>query len=92
MPHCVRRSAGVFLIGLLLLAITAAAGPLFSQAQQFNARTEVVLVDVSVLDQKRQPVRGLTAADFTVFEDGKPQAVEYFSPALVDPPAEHAPA
>jgi hypothetical protein len=50
----------VFLIGLLLLAITAAAGPLFSQAQQFNARTEVVLVD--------------------------------FSPALVDPPAEHAPA
>ena len=45
MPHCVRRSAGVFLIGLLLLAITAAAGPLFSQAQQFNARTEVVLVD-----------------------------------------------
>jgi hypothetical protein len=60
MPHCVRRSAGVFLIGLLLLAITAAAGPLFSQAQQFNARTEVVLVD--------------------------------FSPALVDPPAEHAPA
>ena len=32
-----------------------------------------------MLDRKRQPVRKLTAADFTVLEDGKPQKVAAFA-------------
>jgi hypothetical protein len=45
----------------------------------FRAGTDLVQVDVSVLDGKRRPVRGLTAADFVVLEDGKPREIEAFS-------------
>ena len=34
---------------------------------------------MSVLDGKRQPVRGLTAADFTIFEDGEPREIQAFT-------------
>jgi VWFA-related protein len=44
-------------------------------------------VDVSVLGRDRQPVTGLTAADFVVSEDGKTQPVVAFSEiALPGPP------
>jgi VWFA-related protein len=54
---------------------------LAAQQQQptFKSGIEIYHLDVSVLDQKRQPVRGLTAADFTVIEDGKPQKIVAFS-------------
>jgi len=38
-----------------------------------------VQVDVSVLDGRHRPVRGLTAADFTVLEDGQPREIQAFS-------------
>jgi VWFA-related protein len=44
----------------------------------FRAGIDLVLLDVSVLDRDREPVRGLLAEEFTVREDGKPQTVEYF--------------
>lgn len=50
----------------------------------FRAGTEVVQVDVSVLDRQRHPVKGLTAADFTIYEDGQPRPIETFS--VVDLP------
>lgn len=49
----------------------AAAGP----QTTFRTGTDVIQLDVSVLDKDRQPVRGLTAEDFTVIENGKPQRV-----------------
>jgi VWFA-related protein len=42
----------------------------------FGAQTAAVVVDVVVRDKKGRLVRDLTAADFTVLEDGAPQAVE----------------
>jgi len=45
---------------------------------------DVVQVDVSVLDDQRHPVRGLTAADFTVLEDGKPRPVTVFNPIEIE--------
>ena len=57
-----------------------------AQQPQFRSRLDLVHLDVSVLDKKRQPVRGLTAADFTVLEDGKPQPVTVFSAIDVPPP------
>lgn len=54
------------------------------QTPQFRAAVDLVHLDVSVLDKDRRPVRGLSAADFIVLEDGKPQAVSTF--AAVDYP------
>jgi VWFA-related protein len=58
----------------------------------FRTGVDAVQLDVSVLDKDRRPVRGLTAADFTVLEDGTPRRIVGFSavelPAL---PAAAAP-
>ena len=42
---------------------------------QFRTSIDIVHMDVSVLDSRRRPVRGLTPADFTILENGKPQPV-----------------
>ena len=44
----------------------------------FRALSELVLVNVTVRDRKGNLVRGLTANDFTVLEDGKPQRIASF--------------
>jgi VWFA-related protein len=58
----------------------AAGGGLHQTVQQpvFSADANLVRVDVSVLDKQGAPVRGLTAKDFTVAEDGHAQAVQTF--------------
>ena len=70
----VRRAAW----GLLILAgsvVLGGAGAAQTPQEQPTFRTEVdvIQLDVSVLDKDRRPVRGLTASDFTVLENGKPQ-------------------
>ncbi len=50
-----------------------------AQPPQFRAAVDLIHLDVSVLDKNRRPVRGLSAADFIVLEDGKPQAVSTFT-------------
>jgi VWFA-related protein len=59
-------------------AILAAIVTLFPQPPQaptFRSGADLVQIDVSVLDRDRVPVRGLTAADFVVREEGKPRPV-----------------
>src|SRR6476659_8321599 len=73
---------------------TAAQQPQGGQGQPpvFKAAVDLVHLDVSVLDKNRVPIRGLTAADFTVIEDGKPQSIVAFSAVDVpDPEAPPAP-
>ena len=72
-------------VGLAVLG----SGILFAQSPQlpspqFRATTDLIRLDVSVLDRDRQPVRDLTAGDFTVLENGSRQQVESF--AAVDLP------
>src|SRR4051812_37265853 len=69
-------SALALAASLLLVASGHAAQ---DQAPSFRTSVDLVQVDVSVLDGNRRPVEGLTAADFTVREDGKPRAVTAFS-------------
>jgi len=57
-------------------------------APTFRSSTEIVSIDVSVFDDKRQPVRGLTAADFMVVENGKPLPIVAFK--AIDLPDRHA--
>jgi len=44
----------------------------------FRSSTNLVPLNVTVTDGNKQFVRGLTAADFAVFEDGIPQQVQFF--------------
>ena len=63
--------------------------PIDPQAQPFRVETDVIRMDVSVLDKERRPIRGLKAEDFTVLENGKPQrivAVSEIETADIDPP------
>jgi hypothetical protein len=61
---------------LAVLPLSAALRQTAPQATpKFKSGVELVVLDVSALDEKRQPVRGLSGDDFTVLEDGKPQAI-----------------
>ena len=73
------------MLGRLAILLTAAgaAAAAFQPTQTFRTGVDVVQVDVSVLDKGRRPVRGLSAADFTVLEDGKPRPVVAFVPVDV---------
>lgn len=55
----------------------------------FRAEVNYVEVDARVVDAQGKFVTGLTADDFEVLEDGKPQAISVFAP--VDIPVERQP-
>jgi VWFA-related protein len=68
-----------------LLAVATALGAtvaLVSGAQQrapvFRSGIELIEVDAIVTDRDGKPVRDLTAADFQIFEDGRPKAIQTF--------------
>jgi VWFA-related protein len=46
----------------------------------FRGGIDAVQLDVTVLDKDRKPLRGLTAADFTVLEDGVPRPIVAVTP------------
>ena len=62
------------LILLVSLTLTAAAAPGWAQFR-FRAEATRVVVDVLVLDADGNPVPGLTADDFELFEEGEQQRV-----------------
>src|SRR4051812_126127 len=59
---------------VLLAAVTTA----FSPQQTFRTGVDLVHFSVIVTDKQGAPVTGLTADDFELVEDGKPQAISYF--------------
>jgi len=75
----------------VLIASVAAAGLLAQQVAPrqpvFRAGVELVQVDVVVVDRDGQPVRGLTAADFSVLDRKTPQAIATFSEETYEHPA-----
>jgi VWFA-related protein len=74
-------SLAVAWLGCLCAVGHAQQPPPASTPQRvFRGGIDIVQVDVSVLDKNRRPVRGLTVADFTVLEDGRPRPVVAFTP------------
>lgn len=69
---------------LSLAALTASAFPQAQSAPQtFRTTTDLVRLDVVVLDERRHPVTGLSAEDFAVTVDGKPRPLEAFAPVVL---------
>ena len=74
----------LWLVRLALLVTTSvvfsAAVPTADQAQTpvIKSRTDIVRVDVSVIDRTGKPVVGLTERDFSVTENGVPQRITSF--------------
>jgi VWFA-related protein len=64
-------------VSALFLAASAAPQER-SDVPAFPAGVDLVTVDVVVLDSKGEPVRGLVAKDFVLFEDGQPQPIASF--------------
>jgi len=67
----------------LILAFGFCGVSVLAQGQSgrpvFRSGVELIQIDVSVLDAKRQPITGLTAADFTILENGVPRPVRVFN-------------
>jgi VWFA-related protein len=71
----------------LCAVVAAGAVTLAAQDRQtFRSGVDLIQLDVSVLDRDRRPVRGLTLADFTLLEDGKPQRIVAFNAIDVPEP------
>ena len=56
--------------------------PQKKQDETVKLETRLVTLDVIVKDKKGKRVTDLKAEDFSVFEDGVAQKVEFFSPPL----------
>jgi len=59
---------------VLLAAVTTA----FAPQQTFRTGVDLVHFSVIVADKQGAPITGLTAEDFELVEDGKPQVISYF--------------
>jgi VWFA-related protein len=76
-----RRWTAVGVCLTFALAVGAAqqpSAPPPDSVPSFRGGIDIVELDVSVLGKDRMPIRGLTPADFTVLEDGKPQPIVAF--------------
>jgi hypothetical protein len=71
MESLVARRALCSLAIVLALALATAA-----QAPQFRSGTDIVTVDVTVLDRSGAPATRLNADDFTLTVDGRPRRIQ----------------
>lgn len=74
---------------LLLASVFGALLLAQDQRPVFRAKIDAVTLDVAVMDKSGKPVTDLTAADFDVIEQGKPQKIDAFELVDLDrrPPA-----
>lgn len=80
----------LLLLGLAACCVVLGAAPQSTPGQlpRFQGGVDLVVLDASVLDRNRRPVRGLTAEDFILLEGGKPQPMVAFSAIDVPDTAE----
>lgn len=87
-PRPLAALSRLFLLALLIAPSSGAA----AQEASFEGAADVVHVEVpvNVVGRDGQPVRGLTAADFVLLDDGKRQQITHFE--VVDRDTSRAPA
>ena len=84
MRHILIASVGL-LASIVLTRAQAPARP--QNPPTFVAGVDVVKLDVSVYDKDHRPIKGLTAADFTLLEDKQPRPIVGFAEVdLPEPP------
>jgi VWFA-related protein len=64
--------------------------PASDQIPTFRTGIDVIQLDITVLGRDHLPVRGLTASDFTILEQGKSQPIVAFTAIDVPPPVERS--
>ena len=89
MPYCTRRLSRAGLLAtrrrksgwtLAVLGAAAAATSLTLAGQQrFKTSVDLVQFSVILTDKQGAPITGLTRDDFEILEEGKPQAIAYFT-------------
>jgi Ca-activated chloride channel family protein len=60
--------------------LAVAQGAVVAQQPTYRAQTELVNLNVTVVDAQARPVEGLTEDQFEVFEDGVRQELKFFAP------------
>ena len=73
-------------VAVLALALAAHA----AQQPSFPSKTEIVRLDVVVIDHAGHPVKGLSADEFEIVEEGRPRSIESFEPIVVGSPGSGA--
>jgi Ca-activated chloride channel family protein len=73
-----RATVAPVLLLVLGTAVAAQQPASDGQHQVYRSGTNLVPLNVTVTDSNKQFVKGLTATDFAVYEDGVAQAVEFF--------------
>jgi VWFA-related protein len=68
-------------------AAATAAQQLPASQKPFRSRTDLVTLNVTVLDGDRQPIRGLTADDFVILDGGELRPVKAFPAVELPGPA-----
>src|SRR4029079_18394363 len=79
---------GCVLLSFLFVAPAAQQPP----QPTFRTGTRLIVETVTVKDKEGKPVEGLTAKDFTLTEDGDPQAITFVEYQRVDAAPAPAPA
>ena len=72
-----------WLLGLLAAVVLFSSEHTAAQRASFRTGVDLVLLSVTVTGPGGRYVADLSAEDFAVVEDGRPQEVAYFSPASV---------
>jgi VWFA-related protein len=75
------------MLALVLALLQAQAQPPSTSQAPFKSGVELVQIDLVVLDADGRPIRGLTAADFTVLDRGRVQTLEGVDEIAYERPA-----
>lgn len=79
-PAAVRLQVRRWMAALAgVLAVALAAAPGLAGGQQFSARTEMVEVYATVTDAEGRLLTDLTADEFVILDDGRPQTISSFT-------------